>query len=66
MKVLVNIGCIVIMLLSFSSITSAQQQKRPSQRSFAYILAKIKEKKSGREKQHQQQYAVKLGRGKTK
>ena len=66
MKVLVNIGCIFIMLLSFSSITSAQQQKRPSQRSFAYILAKIKEKKSGKEKQHQQQYTVKIGRGKDK
>jgi len=66
MKVLVNIGCIFIMLLSFSSMTSAQQQKRPSQRSLAFVLAKIKEKKSGKDKEHKQQCAEKIGRGKDK
>jgi len=63
MKLLVNIGCIIIMLLSFSSITSAQQQKRPSQRSLAHILARIKEKKSGKEKQQQQNADI-IGKGK--
>lgn len=55
MKYLVNISSIIIMLLSFSSITSAQSQKRPSQRSFAMVLAKIKEKKNGRDKMQKEQ-----------
>lgn len=55
MKYLVNISSIIIMLLSFSSITSAQAQKRPSQRSFAMVLSKIKEKKNGRDKMQKEQ-----------
>jgi hypothetical protein len=54
MKLLVNISSIIIMVLSFSSITSAQGQQRPSQRSFATVLSKIKEKKSGRDKMQQE------------
>ena len=54
MKLLVNLSSILIMLLSFSTITSAQGQQRPSQRSFATVLSKIKEKKSGRDKMHQE------------
>lgn len=54
MKFVVNISSIVIMLLSLSTITSAQGQQRPSQRSFATVLSKIKEKKSGRDKQQRQ------------
>ena len=53
-KILVNAGCIFILMLSFTSITSAQGQQRPSQRSFATVLEKIKEKKSGRDRMIQQ------------
>ncbi|HEX5655468.1 MAG TPA: hypothetical protein VFX58_20500 [Chitinophagaceae bacterium] len=53
-KILVNAGCIFILMLSFSSITTAQGQQRPSQRSFATVLEKIKEKKSGRDRMIQQ------------
>ena len=42
------------MLLSFSSINSVSAQQRPSQRSFANVLAKIKEKQSGRNKMIEQ------------
>lgn len=51
MRIFINVSSIIILMLSFSSITSAQtNQQRPSQRSFATVLAKIKEKKSGRDR----------------
>ncbi len=54
MKAIVNLGTVVIFLLCISSVTSAQAQQRPSQRSFATVLAKIKEKKDGRIRMQQQ------------
>ena len=56
MKFVVNISSIIIMLLSLSTITSAQNQQRPSQRSFAAVLSKIKEKKSGRDRSQRQNH----------
>lgn len=55
MKLFINVSSIFIMILSLSSITSAQgTQQRPSQRSFATVIAKIMEKKKGRDKSQDQ------------
>ena len=66
MKILVNISTIIIMILSASSMTSPQTQQKPSQRCFATVLSKLKEKKKGREKQQSQSPEEKAGFGRRK
>ncbi|GEM_PF-4833164 len=50
MKFLIHIGCILLMNVTLSSVSSAQEAQRPSQRSLATVLSKIQEKKAGRER----------------
>jgi hypothetical protein len=51
MKIIINLISIVLFMCAASSVNRVNaQQLRPSQRSFVAVLAKIKEKKEGRNK----------------
>jgi hypothetical protein len=53
-KIIMNPASMIILILSFSSMTAvAQQQQRPSQRSFETIMAEVKERKDARKNMQQ-------------
>ncbi|HEX7903819.1 MAG TPA: hypothetical protein VF487_08070 [Chitinophagaceae bacterium] len=51
MKIIINFISIILFVCAAASVNRVNaQQQRPSQRSFVAVLAKIKEKKEGRNK----------------